>query len=211
MVRNRVFGQVMEEGDNPAFFKILRREDLSSEIMVENDSSSLDKKHLRQVSVVKDGLKSAMGKLMFVNDNGLGENEYLTFTHEANRCFNVNTYEENGKEMLKPRQSSTITSSSGRSKREERNSNYIDVKKDEETGIPKKFVDMHMPNQTKMFKIHHPTGKKSWEVTYVVTDVQSRFSAGWSRFAKELGLEVGDVCTFKLIEPTEICVKVSKE
>lgn len=34
MVKNRVFGQVMEEGDKPAFFKILRRRDLSSEIMV---------------------------------------------------------------------------------------------------------------------------------------------------------------------------------
>lgn len=34
MVKNRVFGQVMEEGDKPAFFKILRRGDLSSEIMV---------------------------------------------------------------------------------------------------------------------------------------------------------------------------------
>lgn len=34
MVRNGVFGQVMEERDNPAFFKILRREDFSSEMMV---------------------------------------------------------------------------------------------------------------------------------------------------------------------------------
>jgi len=48
----------------------------------------------------------------FVNDNGLGENEYLTFTHEANMCFNVTIFEADGTEMLRPRK--TITSSSGK-------------------------------------------------------------------------------------------------
>lgn len=67
-----------------------------------------------------------------------------------------------------------------------------------------------MPKETRMFKIHDPNGKKSWAVLYLVTDVQSRFSAGWSRFAKELGLEVGNVCKFKLVKPTEMIVKVSK-
>jgi len=35
MVKNKAFfGQIMEERDNPAFFKILRREDHSTEMMV---------------------------------------------------------------------------------------------------------------------------------------------------------------------------------
>lgn len=46
----------------------------------------------------------------FVSDNGLGENEYLTFTHEANMCFNVSIYEADGKEMLRPRKSETVAS-----------------------------------------------------------------------------------------------------
>lgn len=66
-----------------------------------------------------------------------------------------------------------------------------------------------MPKETKMFKIHHPNGNKSWEVMYVVTNLQSRFSAGWIRLAKE-ALVVGDVCTFKLIKPTEMLLKMSK-
>ncbi|EOA21931.1 hypothetical protein CARUB_v10002417mg [Capsella rubella] len=308
MVSNRAFGQLMEEGYNPAFFKILRREDSSSEIMRMiphhlirsiSDKSSSFKMVLKvpwgnswSVKISKNPVFYYMedrGWNQFVNDNGLGENEYLTFTHEANMCFNVSIFEANGTEMLRPRKSSPVASSSGGNKREERRSIYIDVKKEEGTescsesrypdlktaestsgrskqkqkfnlrqkeaeetkkskksknrkvntvcndfeagtsslvpefkltikkshllflGIPKKFVDMHMPNEAKMFKIRHPRGKKSWEVSYVVTDVQSRFSAGWSRLAKELGLEVGDVCTFKLIKPTEMHVKVSKE
>lgn len=50
----------------------------------------------------------------FVNDNALGENEYLTFTHEANMLFNVNIYEPDGMEILRPRESATIASSSGK-------------------------------------------------------------------------------------------------
>lgn len=34
MVKNKYFGQIVEEGDNAGFFKILRKEDLSSEIVV---------------------------------------------------------------------------------------------------------------------------------------------------------------------------------
>ncbi|CAA7061419.1 unnamed protein product [Microthlaspi erraticum] len=77
-------------------------------------------------------------------------------------------------------------------------------------GVPKKFAEMHMPRESKVFKIHHSKGKKTWEATYVVSDVQSRFSAGWIRLAKELGLVVGDVCTFTLVKPTEMVLSVSK-
>lgn len=34
MVKSNGFGQIVEEGDNAGFFKILRNEDLSSEIVV---------------------------------------------------------------------------------------------------------------------------------------------------------------------------------
>lgn len=68
---------------------------------------------------------------------------------------------------------------------------------------------MHMAKKTKWFKIR-PEGKDSWDVLFLVTDAQSRFSAGWSRLSRELGLVVGDVCTFKLIKPTEMLVKVSR-
>lgn len=71
------------------------------------------------------------------------------------------------------------------------------------------FVEMHMAKKTKWFKIR-PEGKDSWDVLFLVTDAQSRFSAGWSRLSRELGLVVGDVCTFKLIKPTEMLVKVSR-
>lgn len=71
------------------------------------------------------------------------------------------------------------------------------------------FVEMHMPKKTKWFKIR-PEGKDSWDVLFLVTDTQSRFSAGWSRLSRELGLVIGDFCTFKLIKPTEMLVKVSR-
>ncbi|CAH8380968.1 unnamed protein product [Eruca vesicaria subsp. sativa] len=77
-------------------------------------------------------------------------------------------------------------------------------------GVPKKFADMHMPKKETLFKIHDSKGKKSWEVTYVVSKIQSRFSRGWPRLVKDLGLEVGYVCTFELIKPNEMILSVSK-
>ncbi|KFK26025.1 hypothetical protein AALP_AA8G193800 [Arabis alpina] len=304
MVKNSGFGQIMEDGDNPGFFKILRREDLSSGIMRMiphdlirriSDNSSSFKMVLKvpwgrswPVKICKNPSFHFMedhGWNQFVSDNDLGENEYLTFTHEANMYFNVNIYESDGKEMLKPRKSAANGSSSCRNRREKMKNIYKDVKEEETEsssessysslktaestggrlkkkqklnlgkkkaeeidkskkkqkvdtvcndseagtsslvpefeltikktylmflGIPKKFKDAHMPSKTRMFKIHHPEGNKSSDVLYLVTDVQARFSAGWSRFAKELGLVVGNVCTFKLIKPNEMLVEVSK-
>ncbi|CAN8255946.1 unnamed protein product [Cochlearia groenlandica] len=86
-------------------------------------------------------------------------------------------------------------------------------------GIPKKFADMYMPKETTKFKIHYfednnnknkKKKKKSWEVTYVVSDVQARFSRGWVRLIKELSLVVGDVCNFELIKPTKMVLNVSR-
>ncbi|CAH2072477.1 unnamed protein product [Thlaspi arvense] len=311
MERNSGFGQIMEEGDNPGFFKILRREDLSSEIMVTllifsyleflrmiphdfirsvSQSSSSFKMDLKvpwgnswPVKISKNPSFHYMedrGWNQFVSDNALGENEYLTFTHEGNMYFSVSIYEPDGTEMLRPRKSVTIASSSGLNKTEQRKGLYKDVKEEEivsssessyhglksrlkqkrgsnlgkkkaeetvkskkkkkkvdtacndfEAGtsslvpefnitikkshllflaIPKWFVDKHMPKETKMFKIHSK-GMDSGEVLYLVTDVQTRFSAGWSRLAKGLGLEVGDVCKFKLIKPTEMLLEFSRD
>lgn len=72
------------------------------------------------------------------------------------------------------------------------------------------FEELHMPTETTMFKIHEPERKKSWDVMYKITGLQSRFCAGWIRLAKDLGLVIGDVCTFTLIKPTEMLVKVSR-
>ncbi|CAH8320143.1 unnamed protein product [Eruca vesicaria subsp. sativa] len=291
MVRNSGYGQIMEEGDSPGFFKILRKEDLSSELIrmiphdfVKSISDASFKMALKvpwgsawTVKICKNPSFYYMeddGWNQFVNDNALGENEYLTFTHEANMRFNVNIYEPDGKEMLRPRESATFPSSSGMNKREQREGVYKHVKEEivsssesshqylrkaqgkkqvvnlgkkkaEESkkpkksmkkkkkkvdsdselvpefsitirkshlaflGVPKAFVEMHMPKKTKWFKIR-PEGKESWEVLFLVTAVQSRFSAGWCRLARELSLVVGDVCIFKLIKPTEMVVKVSR-
>lgn len=50
----------------------------------------------------------------FLSDNGLGNDEFLTFTHKGNMCFSVDIYQIDGKELLRPRKSATtIASSSG--------------------------------------------------------------------------------------------------
>lgn len=76
-------------------------------------------------------------------------------------------------------------------------------------GVPKRFAEMHMLMVETVFKIYDSKGKKSWEVTYLVSKIQSRFSRGWPRLVKDFGLEVGDVCTFQLIKPTEMILSVS--
>ncbi|CAN8300425.1 unnamed protein product [Cochlearia groenlandica] len=290
MVRNNGFGQIMKDSGKPSFFKILRKDNLISELMrmiPPHIIRSISKNEFSYKLVLKVPWGSSWpvkinknpsfyymedhGWNQFLEDNALGENEYLTFTHEENMFFNVNIYEVHGIEILKPRKSVTTASAStfDVNKGEERKKIYkyvkeedlegklkqkvnLGKKKAEETekskkktkvdtfcndseaetsshvpefsitikkshllflGVPKKFVDEHMPKKTEMFKIHHLEGtkKKSWEVLYLVTDVQSRFSARWSRLVKDLGLVVGDVCTFKLIKPTEMLVQVSND
>ncbi|RIA04792.1 hypothetical protein BRARA_K00940 [Brassica rapa] len=76
-------------------------------------------------------------------------------------------------------------------------------------GVPKMFAEMHMrPKEETVFKIHGPKRNKSWEVTYVVSKIHSRFSRGWPGLVKDFGLKVGDVCTFELIKPTEMILTV---
>lgn len=45
----------------------------------------------------------------FVNDNALGDKELVTFTHTGLMCFNVNIYEENGKELVRPRTMASLS------------------------------------------------------------------------------------------------------
>ncbi|KAL1195539.1 B3 domain-containing protein [Cardamine amara subsp. amara] len=256
MVTNIGFGQIMDEADNAGFFKILRPEDLSSEVMRGipcHFIKSISEKDFSTKMVLKSSWGSSWsikissnasfyymeksGWDKFLSNNGLGNNEFLTFTHKGNMCFTVDIYQVDTMELLKPCKSTTIASCSCRNKREQGKKFYKDVEMEEiessseaETssrvpeffltikksyllflGIPKLFQDMHMPNETTMFKLHDPKGNKSWEVMYKINGTQSRFAAGWIRLAKELPLVIGDVCTFKLIKPTEMLLNVSRK
>ncbi|XP_048625019.1 B3 domain-containing protein At5g18000-like isoform X1 [Brassica napus] len=308
MATNSYIAKLMEESDNPGFFKVLRKEDLSSQTMRE-----IPQDFLKSISAKEFSFKMVLklpswgsswlidlskyqsffyymeqnGWDQFLSDNGLGDDELLTFTHKGNMCFNVSIYKTDCVEILRPKRSATIASSS-RNKREEVNnvleeereslsaSNYpvsetaestvggrlkqkrqlinlgkkqvkkaekankckkrkMDTESDDSEagtsslvseftltvkksyvlflvrqGVPKRFAEMHMPKEETVFKIHGPKGKKSWEVTYVVSKIQSRFSRGWPGLVKDFGLEVGDVCTFELIKPTEMILTVSK-
>lgn len=53
-----------------------------------------------------------LGWNQFVSDNALGENEFITFTHKGKMCFSVNIYEQNGKEIVRPRKPPTMASTS---------------------------------------------------------------------------------------------------
>ncbi|EFH39642.1 hypothetical protein ARALYDRAFT_330738 [Arabidopsis lyrata subsp. lyrata] len=66
----------------------------------------------------------------------------------------------------------------------------------------------HMPDEKTMFKIHHPNGKKCWDVVYLGRF--GVFSGGWSRLVKEYPLVVGDTCKFTFIKPEELLLVVSK-
>ena len=53
-------------------------------------------------------------------------------------------------------------------------------------------------------------GDRSWEVRFVISGkVQGSFSAGWTSFAKENNLQVGDTCVFELIKRDDVMLKDS--
>ena len=54
-------------------------------------------------------------------------------------------------------------------------------------------------------------GDQSWEVWFSIPKYRQRgsFSRGWSRFANENNLRVGDVCVFELIKSDDVVLKVS--
>ncbi|KAG5390999.1 hypothetical protein IGI04_032540 [Brassica rapa subsp. trilocularis] len=142
-------GQSEVDVEKLSFFKIFQGDDLSSESMrafpydfirnvPQNDYSS--NMVIRTQWGVSWEVKVSMnprfyymekrGWNQFVNDNALGDKELVTFTHTGLMCFNVNIYEENGKELVRPR---TMASLSG-IKKEVGESSKKDVKKAEETG-----------------------------------------------------------------------------
>ncbi|CAL9223139.1 unnamed protein product [Arabidopsis halleri] len=74
--------------------------------------------------------------------------------------------------------------------------------------IPNTVTKDLMPDEKTIFKIHHPNGKKSWNVVYLVRF--GAFSGGWRRLVKEYPLVVGDTCKFTFIKPDELLLVVSK-
>ncbi|ESQ41806.1 hypothetical protein EUTSA_v10014143mg [Eutrema salsugineum] len=149
MTKNSCFGQIIEEGDNPGFFKVLRKEDLSTEIMraIPHDFiRSISNKEFSFKMVLKLPWGSSWpikisrnerfyymeksGWDKFLSDNDLGHDELLTFTHKGHMCFSVNIYQIDCKEILRPKKTATIASSS-RNKREQGKNIYNDVKEEE--------------------------------------------------------------------------------
>ena len=75
--------------------------------------------------------------------------------------------------------------------------------------VPVPFAEkMYIQNgQDVMLKV----GDQSWEVWFSIPRIGRRgsFSKGWSTFANENNLKVGDVCVFELIKSDDVVLKVS--
>ena len=75
--------------------------------------------------------------------------------------------------------------------------------------VPVPFAEkMYIQNgQDVMLKV----GDQSWEVWFSIprTGQRGSFSNGWSTFANENNLKVGDVCIFELIKSDDVVLKVS--
>ncbi|KAG7605191.1 B3 DNA binding domain [Arabidopsis thaliana x Arabidopsis arenosa] len=69
-------------------------------------------------------------------------------------------------------------------------------------------VKDQMPVEKTIFKVHHPNGKKFWNVVYLGS--YGAFSGGWQCLVKEYPLVVGDTCKFTFIKPEELLLVVSK-
>ncbi|KAJ4893830.1 B3 domain-containing protein [Raphanus sativus] len=151
--------------------------------------------------------------------------------------FNVNMYKPSGKEIVAPRKHPTTTPFSG-IKKEEGESSYKDVKKEDEAcesvdgkkkkikkngvpefeitirksylNCPRVFEEDHIPSESMEYTIHHSKRKSSWNVLCLVRENRTVFSSGWSRLARKFPLKVGDRCTFRLIKPTEFILITKK-
>ncbi|CAE5983449.1 unnamed protein product [Arabidopsis arenosa] len=73
--------------------------------------------------------------------------------------------------------------------------------------IPTAFDKAHMPKENAMFKIHHPDGKRSWNVTYLASTTVA-FSAGWICLIKEYPIVAGVTCKLTLIKPDKLLLVV---
>jgi len=94
------------------FIKSISEEELSAKMLLKVSwGSSWPIKICRNPSFY---FMEKKGWDQFLSDNGLGNDEFLTFTHQGNMCFTVDIYQVDGKELLTPRRSATIASSSGK-------------------------------------------------------------------------------------------------
>ncbi|ESQ48232.1 hypothetical protein EUTSA_v10022138mg [Eutrema salsugineum] len=149
MGRNRGFDRIKDERKDLSFFKIFQSADLSSECMRAipyNFMKGLSNKDFSYKMVIRAQWGSSWevevsknprfyyiekpGWNQFVSDLALGDNEFVTFTHKGKMCFNVNIYQQDGKELVMP---PTMAPSSG-IKKEQGESSHADVKKEVETG-----------------------------------------------------------------------------
>ncbi|CAN7138309.1 unnamed protein product [Brassica rapa subsp. narinosa] len=252
MARNIAFGRIQEDMNKTSFFKILADEDLSSESMrlIPNEFwRSSECRNLPPKVTLKVAwgsswpvnlspfmgcyLMERKGWEKFLNDNHLGDNEFLTFTNEGNNCITVDIFQKNCVEILKPLNTSSSNVKNeemscvdpviAESKKRKVDSNVygassssssaatfsLTIKKSHLTllSIPVNFAKDHMPKVRTMFVIHDPKGKP-WEVVYVPSNGSKLFSSGWRFLANGYGLAVGDVCTFRLVRPKEMVLEV---
>ncbi|ESQ41378.1 hypothetical protein EUTSA_v10015617mg [Eutrema salsugineum] len=151
MARNSGFCRIKNERKKLSFFKIFQSADLSSECMRAipyNFMQRVSEKDFSYKMVIRAQWGSSWkveisknprfyymekhGWNQFVSDNALGDNEFVTFTHKGKMWFDVNIYHQNGKEILIPRNTPTMAPSG--IKKEQGESSYKDVKKEDETG-----------------------------------------------------------------------------
>ncbi|KAG2315799.1 hypothetical protein Bca52824_018921 [Brassica carinata] len=193
---NRGFGQVKEERKSLSFFKIFQNADLSSESMRAipyNFMKNVSKKDFHYKMVIRAQWGSSWevdisknprfyymeksGWNQFVSDNALGENEFVTFTHKGLMFFNVNIYGKNGKEIVTPRKPQTTAPFSG-IKKEEGESSYKDVKKEDESmGGVELEVEKKKAAESKTSKTTEKKSKSKKVVTSVEIGESSRGAA----------------------------------
>lgn len=73
--------------------------------------------------------------------------------------------------------------------------------------LPCKFVKDYLPRKSGSIELRNGEGK-SWSVKYLFRIYYATFSAGWSAFARDNRLKVGDECIFELVEDKVMHVHV---
>eukprot|EP00261_Vitis_vinifera_P037166 XP_019078409.1 PREDICTED: B3 domain-containing protein REM19-like [Vitis vinifera] len=74
--------------------------------------------------------------------------------------------------------------------------------------IPLSFVKRHFKTDNKKTTLSVSDGR-TWSVKYIIMKKSKvKFSSGWTKFARDNSLEVGDVCAFELIKCTGTSLKV---
>ncbi|KAG7583932.1 B3 DNA binding domain [Arabidopsis suecica] len=158
--------------------------------------------------------KSGWGK--FVRDKALGNNEFITFTHKGKMRRGIKTEQredDKKEEVVVSSELSPTTAADSNGGTSKRNLNLGKKKAQGDSAgassssvaeftifirrsylrilpIPTAFDKAHMPKKNAMFKIHHPDGKRSWNVTYLASTTVA-FSAGWICLNKEYPIAAG--------------------